>query len=173
MQLEVPRGFPGGVDQDRVRWMSTWLDGEAGLHKRVSGLEVSTPDVSQFTYLGPFTWALFQPQLKKTHPSHRFWLLCSPILACYPSAKSDCLKSSPMLALNSPNQEARYPPIKMSSGGFLLPVIGASQSLKFWSWENRLETALHWHTGIHFSAWFESFPSSLSEVKGHVVSKAR
>lgn len=111
--------------------------------QRASGPEVSAPDVSRFTYVGPFTWALFQPQLKIHIPVTVFGFSTSPVLACYPSAKSDCLKASPVLALNSPNQEARYPPVRMSSGGFLLPVIGASQSLKFWSWENRLETALH------------------------------
>lgn len=35
-----------------------------------------------------------------------------------------------------------------------------------------VETAMHQHPGIHFSAWFESTPHSLSRVKGHVVSKA-
>lgn len=70
--------------------------------QRASGLEVSTPDVSQFTYMGPFTWALFQPQLKIHIPVTVFGFSTSSVLACYPSAKSDCLKAFPRASFELP-----------------------------------------------------------------------
>lgn len=60
--------------------------------QRASGLEVSAPDVSRFTYVGPFTWALFQPQLKIHIPVTVLGFSTSPVLACCTSAKPDTLQ---------------------------------------------------------------------------------
>jgi hypothetical protein len=70
------------------------------------------------------------------------------------------------------NQEARYPPIKMTVRGLLLLATGTLSGLAIWTLGNRCGALLCLCPRSLVSAWSGGSPSSLSEVKGHSLSTA-
>lgn len=77
----------------------------------------------QYTQLGPFSGVVVQPWPVTFFGFSAHQSFLGLLSFCKVRAY---LEASAMLALNSFNQEARYPPIKVNRGDLLLPVIGAS-----------------------------------------------
>lgn len=153
-----------------------------GLSQGISLLEVFGKNIEHqpvfhFTLLGPFhgVWLVVQPWLNIHIPvtffsfsAHWPWASLLSFSKVRPYSKASSTRG-----LNTSRQEAQCPPIKMNSSGCYCFWEGCFKRLEtLVLWEGGVETATHWHTKIHSAAWVESFPSSLSEVKGRAVSKA-
>lgn len=146
----------------------SWLEG--------FGKNVEHQPVFHFTHLGPFpgVWIAVQPWLN-IHISVTFFSFSAhrPLASLLSFKVRPYSKASSTWGLNTCSQEAQCPPIKMNSGGCYCFWEGCFKTLEtLVPGEGGVETATPWHTEIHSAAWAESFPSSLSEVKGRAVSKA-
>lgn len=121
-----------------------WRGGPFTRNSRARGLweEHLTPTVFSVHPTGPFLWGLGSvPPLAKIHVPITFFGFSVhqpfPSLLYFSKVRLH-LETSSKIGLHTSEQRAQCPPIRMNSSDLLHLVIGASKSLKFWSWGNRL-----------------------------------